>query len=172
MADQFSRALAKVLVSEGGYSNDPVDPGGATNHGITQNVYDAWRLGHGSGKQSVKYISDDEVATIYRANYWNAVQGDQLPPGVSYVVFDGAVNSGVSRSAKWLQTAVKANPDGQIGPATLRAVKAFKDADALVDAICDVRLAFLKSLPTWGHFGNGWSTRVASVRAAGKAWAS
>ncbi len=171
MTDVFGQALAKVLLSEGAYSNDPQDPGGATNFGITQRVYDAWRTQHGQLIQSVKFISKDDVAAIYRANYWNAVQGDHLPAGVSYVVFDGAVNSGVSRSVKWLQNAVHVTADGQIGPVTLRAVAAYGNASKLIDAICDQRLAFLKGLPTWPHFGKGWGARIASVRAQGKAWA-
>lgn len=171
MTDVFGQALAKVLLSEGGYSDDKLDPGGKTNFGITQRVDDAWRAQHGQPLQSVRLISQDEVSGIYRSNYWNAVQGDHLPAGVSYVVFDGAVNSGVSRSAKWLQTAIGVTADGQIGPATLRAVAAYGNASKLIDAICDQRLAFLKGLPTWGHFGGGWGTRVASVRAQGKAWA-
>lgn len=171
MTDVFGQALAKVLLSEGGYSNDFRDNGGETNFGITHLVYDAWRHTHGEPLQSVKLISPEEVAGIYRANYWNAVQGDHLPAGVSYVVFDGAVNSGVSQSIKWLQRAVGAADDGQIGPKTIAAVGAFGDADALIDAICDQRLKFLQSLKTWPHFGKGWGARVASVRAQGKAWA-
>lgn len=171
MADQFALALAKVLLSEGAYSNDPVDPGGATNHGIIQTEYDRYRKSQGLPTQTVKLISDAEVQSIYRTSYWGASKCDQLPAGVSYVVFDGSVNSGVSQSAKWLQRAVGAADDGQIGPKTIAAVNAFGDADALIDAICDQRLKFLQSLKTWPHFGKGWGARVASVRAQGKAWA-
>lgn len=169
MTDLFSQALAKVLVSEGGYVNDPKDPGGATNKGITQAVYDSWRVSRGLSSSPVKNISDAAVSMIYRERYWDAAKCDQLPAGVSYVVFDGAVNSGVSQSSKWLQRALGVIDDGQIGPKTIAAAKQYHDADQLIDAICDQRLKFLKSLKTWPHFGKGWSARVSSVRAAGKA---
>lgn len=168
MTDLFSQALARVLASEGGYSNDSQDPGGATNKGITQAVYDAWRESRGMQPAPVKGISDAAVASIYRDRYWIAAKCDQMPAGVSYVVFDGAVNSGVSQSAKWLQRALGVVDDGQIGPKTIAAVNQHQNHDQLIDNICDQRMKFLKSLKAWPHFGKGWSSRVASVRAAGK----
>jgi lysozyme family protein len=169
VTDQFSFSLANVLQSEGGFSNDPKDPGGATNKGITQAVYDSYRSCNTQPLQSVRFISDAEVRAIYRANYWDAAKCDQLPAGVSYIVFDGSVNSGVSQSSKWLQRALGVDDDGQIGPKTLSAAAAVADKRKLIDAICDERLKFLQALPTWSHFGNGWKSRVASVRATGKA---
>lgn len=169
--NEFSRALAKVLVHEGGFSDHPQDPGGATNRGITQSVYDDYRRGLGKSPQSVKKLTDGELESIYRARYWSLVKADSLPPGVNYVVFDGAVNSGVSQSAKWLQRAVGVKADGVIGPATLAAVNSYHDAVRLVDEICNRRLAFLRALKTWKTFGRGWSARVESVRQVGKAWA-
>jgi lysozyme family protein len=168
---EFERALPRVLVHEGGYVNDPADPGGETNRGITQRTYDAYRRRKGLPLQSVKNITSQEVADIYRTGYWDLAKCDQLPAGVSYVVFDGAVNSGVAQSIKWLQRALGVTPDGVIGNATLAAVQSYGDMDRLVDAICDRRLAFLKALKPWGRFGKGWSARVANVRATGKAWA-
>ena len=168
---EFERALAKVLVHEGGYVNHPKDPGGATNQGVTQAVYDDYRRNLGSKTQSVRSMSSAERDSIYRGRYWALIKGESLPPGVSYVVFDGAVNSGVSQSAKWLQRAVGAKADGVIGPATLLAVKNYPKHGELIDKICDLRLAFLKSLKTWPTFGKGWASRVAGVRQVGKAWA-
>lgn len=169
---EFERCLDKVLVSEGGYVNDPRDNGGATNRGVTQRVYDAYRQRKGKSLQSVRSITSAEVSEIYKANYWDLAKCDQLPAGVSYVVFDGAVNSGVSQSVKWLQRALGVTPDGIAGNATIAAVQHYGDMDRLVDAICDRRLAFLKALKTWKTFGKGWASRVASVRATGKAWAN
>jgi len=169
---EFERALPRVLMHEGGYVNDPQDPGGETNRGITKRVYDAYRQRMRLPVQSVKNITSQEVAAIYRANYWDLAKCDQLPAGVSYVVFDGNVNSGVSQSIKWLQRAVGVVPDGVIGNATLAAVQNYGDMNRLVDAICDRRLAFLKALKTWKRFGKGWAARVADVRATGKAWAN
>ncbi|HSG62644.1 MAG TPA: putative peptidoglycan-binding domain-containing protein, partial [Pseudomonadales bacterium] len=93
------------------------------------------------------------------------VKGDDLPAGVNYCVFDAAVNSGTGRAAKWLQEAVGAVADGAIGPNTLAKVAAH-DADSLVNAYCDIRLNFLKSLKTFDTFGKGWTRRVDGVRQA------
>lgn len=160
---RFDRALAYVLVHEGGYVNHPRDPGGATNKGVTQAVYDDWRGRQGKAKRSVREIEADEVSAIYRRDYWDRVKGDELPSGLDYAVFDFAVNSGVNRAARFLQAVAGVAQDGAIGPATLSAAWA-GDSSALINALCDKRLAFLKGLPTWSTFGKGWSARVAGVR--------
>ncbi|QIG75019.1 putative endolysin protein [Rhizobium phage RHph_I3_18] len=169
---EFERSLTKVLVSEGGYVNHPLDPGHATNRGITQRVYDAYRQRHGLQPVPVRNISSSEVEAIYRSNYWELARCDMMPAGISYVVFDGAVNSGVAQSVKWLQRALGVAADGVVGNATLAAIQNYGNMDRLVDAICDRRLAFLKALKRWKTFGKGWASRVAAVRATGKAWAA
>lgn len=73
--------------------------------GVTQRVYDEYRRALGLQTMTVKNISDSELQAIYRKKYWNEIKGDKLAPAVSYVVFDGAVNSGVAQSVKWLQRA-------------------------------------------------------------------
>lgn len=164
MEANFASSLARVLVHEGGYVNHPADPGGETNKGITYRVYNAWRRGRGLPIQSVRHITDDEVAAIYKAQYWDAIRGDDLPSGVDYCVFDFAVNSGPSRAAKFLQGAVGVSQDGAIGNLTLDAVRK-RDAGMICVAVCDARLAWLKRLKTWGTFGKGWGRRVADVKA-------
>lgn len=168
----FQRALPRVLAHEGGYVNDPHDPGGATNKGITFRVYDAHRRRKGLPARDVRRIEAAEVAEIYRLQYWDAVKGDELPPGLDYVLFDGAVNSGPSQSIKWLQRALgNVAVDGVIGQATLAAVTEHGRPEKLIDAVCDRRLGFLRALRTWPRFGRGWSARVAAVRKTGKSWA-
>lgn len=162
-AANFDRALSLVLVHEGGYVNHPADPGGATNKGITQATYNAWRKSRGLATRSVKSITNAEVATIYRNNYWNAIRGDDLPSGVDYMAFDFAVNSGPRRSAQYLQRVVGVDDDGKIGPVTLAAV-AKHDAVSVINLVLDRRLAWLKTLTTWKTFGKGWSNRIAGVR--------
>jgi lysozyme family protein len=175
---EFERALANVLVHEGGYVNNPKDPGGETNRGITKRVYDAYRKLRGLPAQSVKLISAAEVSEIYRAQYWSKVGGDSLPAGISYVVFDGAVNSGVAQSVKWMQKALaalglyKGVVDGIIGQGTLAAVAQVNDNDALVARICDLREAFVRHLKTFATFGRGWLSRIGQVRRTGYAWAT
>lgn len=102
---------------------------------------------------------------IYQSGYWDKCHCDDLPVGVDYAVFDGAVNSGPGRSAKWLQAAVGAKQDGAIGPKTLAKVKEHDPAD-IVNAMCDRRLNFLRALSTWPTFGRGWGRRVEGVRDA------
>ncbi|TGT36209.1 glycoside hydrolase family 108 protein [Mesorhizobium sp. M8A.F.Ca.ET.165.01.1.1] len=169
-------SLARVLAHEGGYSNHPADPGGATMKGVTQRVYDGYRKGKGLAPRPVKGIQTAELNEIYDRQYWDAVQGDALPAGVDYVLFDGAVNSGPARSIMWLQQALRpayTGPiDGVLGIGTLAALKADKNNDALIDRICNARLAFLKRLSTFATFGNGWSSRVREVRSIGQAWAT
>jgi len=164
MKQNFPEALARVLVHEGGYVNHPKDPGGATNKGITHRVYDAWRRAQGLAPRDVREITDDEVAAIYRAQYWAAIRGDDLPAGLDYAVFDFAVNSGPSRAAKFLQHILGVSEDGHIGEITLAAIRG-KSVPQLILALCEARLAWLKRLKTWPTFGRGWERRVREVEA-------
>lgn len=169
---EFDRALEKTLVIEGGFVDHPKDPGGATNRGITQAVYDTYRKSVGAGRQSVSRISADEVAAIYRGRYWDLVKGDSLPPGVGYVVFDGAVHSGPAQSVRWLQRALGVDRvDGLVGPQTIAAVAAVDDHDVLIAKILALREAFMRALKTWKTFGRGWTGRLRQVLAVGQAWA-
>lgn len=168
MKDNFAGSLDAVLVHEGGYVNHPKDPGGATNKGVTQAVYDDWRHRMSLPQQSVLKIAPSEISAIYKRQYWDTVKGDQLPAGVDYCVFDFAVNSGTNRAARYLQRAVGAIEDGQIGAVTLGAVAAIAP-DCLIDSICNARLTFLKGLSTFSTFGKGWSRRVEDVRCHAKA---
>ena len=172
MNTEFSPALAAVLVHEGGFSNHPRDPGGATMKGVTQRVYDGFRKRHNVAPRSVALISTTEIAAIYRGQYWDAIKGDSLPPGVGYAVFDGAVNSGPAQAVKWLQRALRMNMvDGNLGDATLAAVNAHLDHDRLIADMLALRLAFMKRLKTWDAFGKGWSARVRDVQKRAQAWA-
>ncbi len=170
MRATFDHALAAVLKHEGGYVNHPRDPGGATNKGVTQAVYDDWRGKHELAKQSVKLITPAEVMAIYKRLYWDAVRGDDLPAGLDYCLFDFAVNSGVKRASRYLQRAAGVIDDGQIGANTLAAVKLVPPR-RLIDAVCSARLAFLKNLSTFDTFGKGWTRRVDDVRIKAKALA-
>ena len=163
MIENFATSLTKVLRHEGGYSNHKDDPGGETNKGVTKKVYDAWRQVRNLPIRSVKQITADEVATIYRTNYWDAVKADKLPDGVDYCVFDGAVNSGPSRATRWLQAALRVGVDGRVGPETIEAASTVGPS-ILISLICDTRLAFLRGLKTWATFGKGWDRRVSEVR--------
>lgn len=162
MKANYEKCLAEVLKHEGGWSSHPKDPGGDTMKGVTQGTYDDWRKAQGLRHQSVRLITDAELQAIYRNKYWNKVRGDDLPGGVDLAVFDFAVNSGVSRSVRYLQRLLGVVDDGVSGPKTLQAIAGYK-SDLAAD-LCDRRLAFLQSLATWPTFGKGWAARVASVK--------
>ena len=172
--DRFHAALARILVHEGGKVDHPKDPGGRTNKGVTQRVYNAWRTKSYLPVRDVYLISDMEVEAIYRFQYWEPIHGDQLPPGVGYVVLDGAVNSGPKQSAKWLQRAlgfVGSQVDGIIGSVTITAAQQASDHDALIARIIERRETFLRALKTFPTFGKGWLRRIKNVRETGQAWA-
>lgn len=160
MHTNFARCLELVLEHEGGFVNHKKDPGGPTNFGVTQKVYDAYRKTRARPYQSVKFISDDEVRNIYKLQYWDRVQGDALPIGLDYAVFDYAVNSGVARAAKHLQSCLGVAQDGIIGTITLAAITNPKNT---INALCDRRMSFLRNLPTFLTFGRGWTRRVEGV---------
>ncbi len=159
MKENYPQALKQVLKYEGGYVDHPKDPGGPTNKGVTQAVYDDWRKSQKLPTQSVRGIADSEVAAIYKNLYWDRISGDLLPSGVDFAVFDYAVNSGVSRAAKTLQSVVGVAQDGQIGPATIQATKNYVAMN-----VTNKRLAFMQSLSIWSTFGKGWSARIADVK--------
>lgn len=163
MDRNFERALSLVLKHEGGWSDHPKDPGGATMKGVTLANFRRY-IKPNATKEDLRRITDEQVATIYRRYYWDAVAGAELPGGIDYAVFDFAVNSGPARAAKYLQAVVGAKQDGKIGPATLRATRAMVRATVIND-LCDRRMDFLRRLSTWGTFGKGWTSRVSGVRA-------
>jgi lysozyme family protein len=159
----FDTSLGLTLVYEGGWVNNPNDPGGATYKGVTQAVYDDDRDRRKVPRQSVRLMTDAELRAIYRWRYWDMINGDSLPLGVDYAAFDFAVNSGVARSARALQGIVHAVQDGQIGPITIQAIVSYSSTygvSALTDALCNARMAFLQGLPTFATFGQGWTRRV------------
>jgi lysozyme family protein len=171
MKENFDVSLKRVLVHEGGLVDNPKDPGGRTFQGVTQRVYAAWCSRRGRPIQDVSRMLPEERDAIYRAQFWAPIRGDDLPAGLDGVVFDGAVNSGVSQSVKWLQRALGVAPDGQLGQITLDALETHPDVDKLIADVCQRRLLFCRALSTWRYFGKGWSARIDAVRVAGQAQA-
>jgi len=163
-ASNYPKVMAEVFKHEGGYVDHPRDPGGATNLGITHLTLAAHR-GHRVTKADVKALGKQEAENIYRKSYWAKVNGDHLPYGFDLVAMDGAVNSGPSRGAKWLQIGVGATADGKIGGQTIEAAR--RSDVGGIERACDARMSFLRGLKHWGTFGKGWSRRVASVEAVG-----
>lgn len=161
MPNRFDRCVAIVLRHEGGYSDHPNDPGGPTNMGITLKTLRDWRGGDVT-PADVRALTREEAIEIYRALYWNAVRGEDLPPGVDLAVFDFAVNSGPRRAVRTLQRLLRVRVDGGVGPETLAACRK-ADREALIRDYCAARLEFLQSLPSFQTFGRGWARRIADI---------
>lgn len=161
MKVNFDKCLSLVLKHEGLWSDHPADPGRATMRGVTQKTWEEW-IGRNVTKDELRAITEDDVAPLYKARFWDRVKADDLPSGVDYAVFDAAVNSGPGRAARWLQECVGVTADGAIGPKTLQAVNSY--SGDLQSDYCDKRLKFLQSLPTFPTFGRGWTRRVEDVK--------
>lgn len=169
----YKQALQLTLAHEGGYVNHPKDPGGATNFGVTQAVYNAYRKSINQPTRSVRFIDESEYSEIYAKNYWKKASCDRLPAGLDYAVFDYAVNSGVGRSVKDLQRTLNdffdagLAVDGIAGASTVQAACDAANAGevALIEAYCNRRMKFLRSLHTFGTFGKGWTRRVLGNKA-------
>ena len=166
MKSNFEQSIAALLSHEGGFVNHPKDPGGMTNLGVTKTVWEGW-TGHDTTEASMRNLSTSDVTPLYRKKYWDAVQGDALPSGVDYCVFDTAVNSGAGRAIKLLQRAVGVTQDGLLGPNSLAAILV-SDVGSLIDKYCDVRNEFLQSLSTFDTFGKGWTRRISEVNLKAK----
>jgi lysozyme family protein len=164
MNGNFDTCFALVLAHEGGYVDHPKDPGGRTNHGVTQRVWEEW-LGRPVSEKEMRALTPTMVKPLYKRKYWDACRADDLMVGVDYAVFDVSVNSGPGRAIKFLQSCVGVTVDGGFGPATLAAVKkAEEDPARLIELYCARRLEFLQSLRTFETFGKGWSRRVQEVK--------
>lgn len=171
-ADRFEICLAQMLWHETGFrqpvggpfirgkfTNHPRDRGGPTMMGVTQVVYDGWRDGNGWPRQSVQFITDDEVRALYRAHYWDLVRGDELPRGVDQVTMDYGVNSGCGKVTKVIQALLGVRVDGAMGAVTLNAIRR-ADPVKLVRAILDERRQYVRGLSNYDAFGKGWEIRI------------
>lgn len=166
MKDNFEKAFQAMLREEGGFSNDPIDPGGITNLGVTMASWEQY-LGRQCSVDEMRALTPDVVRPHYRSVYWNKVRGDDLPSGVDLAVFDFGVNSGVSRSSKYLQRIVGVTDDGVVGNWTIAAVNKMDGNEIIID-LCNARMAFLQGLSTFPHFGAGWTYRVNRIERLAK----
>jgi lysozyme family protein len=148
----FDQVFEKLINHEGGYVNDPRDPGGETNFGISKRAYP---------DVDIKALTLEQAKAIYRRDYWDRAQCDQMPPAVAFQVFDTAVNSGIGQSIRFLQRAVSVADDGVVGPMTLRALHLL-DPTVVAARFNGHRLEFMSKLSAWPSFGRGWARRVAT----------
>lgn len=143
--DLFNKALGFVLKSEGGFSDDPADKGGETNHGITETTYNAWLKSKGQPSKDVKNITPAEVSQIYYQNYWLAAGCDKMAKVFAVYAFDTAVNMGVGRVQEFMQAAQ------------------YKDSAKFIEARNAKYEEFVKDDPTQARFLRGWLNRTAAL---------
>lgn len=162
MNRNWDKAFESVIVHEGGYVDNSQDPGGATNLGCTKAVWEQY-VGHPVTKDDIKNLTKEDVKPLYKKRYWDAIHGDALPSGLDYCIFDCAINSGVGRAAKIIQSIVGVPPDGAIGNNTIAAITQINPI-TLINEFSQNRQAFLEGLKTFSTFGKGWTRRVEEVR--------
>ena len=157
MKHNFETALEMLLEHEGGYVNHPKDPGGETNLGVTKRTWAKW-LDRDINEGEMKELTPEDVADLYKKEYWDRLKCDNLPTGLDFFCFDWGVNSGTGRSAKALQRIISVAQDGAIGPKTLRALEDH-NAKEVVDLMHSRRQEFYENLTTFETFGKGWTRR-------------
>jgi len=164
----FIPAVEVILDHEGGFVDNPADPGGATNYGITARVLGDWRgLGRAATPDEVKAMPPEEAVAIYRKRYWqySAIQ-DQA---CATKVFDCAVNMGphqahilAQQAANAIGTAIAV--DGILGEQSLAAINAC-DPQEYLNSLCHQQMAFYQNLvdrkPQLAVFRKGWMERAA-----------
>ena len=147
----FDPAFDRLIGNEGGYANNPADPGGETNWGIAKRFHPG---------VDIKSLTRDQAKEIYRVEFWQAGQMDQYNGAIGFQVFDAAVNHGIQTAIRMLQRAADVADDGWVGPMTVAAVKAHSVTDILMRFIA-MRIKFWTRLSTWPTFGDGWANRAA-----------
>lgn len=152
----FDEAFERLIGHEGGYSDNPNDPGKITMYGVTEAVARA-----NGYKGHMKLLPLSVAKAIYKSSYWDKARCDDLPDAVRFDTFDAAVNSGVGQAVKFLQRAAGVQDDGVIGPKTLSAVRAM-DPQLLDKRISGYRLRFMTELKNWPPFAKGWAARIAT----------
>ena len=167
MKENFEKCLEMLLKHEGGFTADTRDRGnqigdghgnqGSTMLGVTSKVYADW-TGKPAPIEVMKTLTQEDVAPIYKKNYWDRCKCDDLDSGLDWCVFDWAVNSGVSRASKAIQKISGANPDGKIGSKTLALVEG-QDTKYMIEEFGVIRQSFYESLSSFKTYGNGWTRR-------------
>jgi len=156
----FDQVFDKLINHEGGYVFNPHDPGGETKFGISKRSYP---------HLDIHSLTLADAKTIYKRDFWDRAQCDKLHPDLAFELFDGAVNSGIGQSIRWLQRAVGVADDGVVGPLTLASINRENDTSAIRARYSGHRLDFMTRLSTWDVFGKGWARRIAfNLQSVGK----
>jgi lysozyme family protein len=162
MTKNFRDCLELVLKHEGGYVDHPKDPGGRTNLGVTQRVWEEW-IGHPATEKDMRELTPAIVAPMYEMRYWRTSYCEKLPRGLDLLVFSMAVNAGAGRSVKLLQDAIGVVADGVIGPNTMARINE-ANVETLIDKFSEARTDYYKGLKLFPVFGRGWVARTDKER--------
>jgi lysozyme family protein len=146
----FTTAINRTLGVEGGYVNDPNDPGGETKFGISKRAYP---------DVDIKNLTREQAVAIYKRDFWDRAHIDAMPALLQYQALDFAVNSGIEIAVRKLQFAAGVADDGHWGPVTQAAVAAMP-GDRLVILFLAARLEFMTKLSNWVSAGKGWALRI------------
>lgn len=147
----FTKLIERILGHEGGYVNDPADPGGETNWGISKRSYPSL---------NIKSLTRNDAINIYHKDFWLPLQADRFHDGIAYQLLDSAVNSGIGQTIRFLQRAAGVADDGVAGPVTLAAVAKLSESDGIMLFIAE-RISFMTKLKNWPNHGKGWMVRMA-----------
>lgn len=145
----FNAMIERVLGHEGRYVNNPKDPGGETNWGISKRSYPTL---------NIKNLTRPDAIIIYKRDFWDVVQGDRLWDGVAYQLMDFAVNSGAQTAIRYFQRSLGVADDGHWGPVSQRVSESTSELRQCVSLIA-YRMAFQAKLSTYPTFGSGWTNR-------------
>lgn len=148
----FDFCIEVILAEEGGLVTHPNDPGGTTKYGISQRAYP---------KLDIRAITLDDAKALYKRDYWNPVKGDDLPPGLSVLVLDCAVNQGTGTAIKLLQEAAQVRVDGVIGEMTIRYAQ--QQTPHIMERFSSLRAWRYKINRNEEAFGKGWFRRLFRV---------
>lgn len=151
----FNRAynIIEELEGKDQITSDPNDPGGLTKYGISQKQYP---------NVNIRELTRDKARNIYRRDYWNKIKGDKLPWPLNILVFDCAVNQGVSTSILLLQKTIRAHEDGIIGPKTISRIQLYK-LDYLTELFLANRALRYTRTKNFHIYGKGWLRRLFKV---------
>lgn len=148
----FDEVFERVIGHEGGYTNDPTDPGGETNWGISKRSYPG---------VDIKNLTREGARGIYRQDFWDHLYADALPDGVAFQLFDFAVNSGIQTAIRKLQAACRVADDGHWGPVSQAALNLLSESDLILRVLAQ-RIRFMVKLSNWPSAGRGWMNRIAN----------
>ena len=163
----FDQAFDCVVGAEGGFTDDPRDPGNWTGGAIDRGECRGTNWGIAARSfpdRDIRALTRDDAKAIFRAHYWVPIEGDRLPPVLALIVFDAAVNNGLGRATRWLQGALGVPEDGAIGPGTLAALDAHAGSGVTLCAdYLARRTDYMARLPGWQVFGLGWARRLCAL---------